>query len=74
MSGLGRGLSSLVMHVSEGTLTSVSDLSSSLMRNVDSLSLDRYTQPPRTPCDWISSVLRLTTVVSSIECVVRITP
>jgi vacuolar protein sorting-associated protein 13B len=42
MSGLGRGLSSLVMHVSEGTLTSVSDLSSSLMRNVDNLSLDRY--------------------------------
>ncbi|ELR25704.1 uncharacterized protein ACA1_308240 [Acanthamoeba castellanii str. Neff] len=40
MSGLGRGLSSLVMHVSEGTLTSVSDLSSSLMRNVDNLSLD----------------------------------
>ncbi len=38
--GLGRGFTSLILRISEGSLTSVSDLSTSVARNMDSLSLD----------------------------------
>ena len=40
VSGISKGTSSFFYHVSSGTLTSISDLSSALAKNIDKLSLD----------------------------------
>ena len=46
--GLTAGSSSLVKHVSAGTLTSITNFASSMSRNLDRLSLDMEHQVPDT--------------------------